>query len=311
LRYNRIRTHSVGTFENDPRLAVDLIAEVGRGSDLLKIHAIQRMLFNNADNIFEQNAPFNRHNNPKIGNMACGIVAKFRGDQVFGHMTTVDYDHPYHEPLKKSVTKRSDVKYKAKTISSLQTQIVAMLTDEPPKPVRVGVLDDPVGMALVNGKLIAYLAGGHSVLIVGCNRTGTQFLYIDPWGDGSKMEYKGGIAGFTPTGKCRQLGMFELVKDETRLADESDKGRWTLMRQRSIARGPPILAATTSSRPWPGLGGSDPLPALSDFARPHFVGNTDAALGHLHTQFLAVNQGDFVRAQTHTAVKPRRETCDR
>ena len=88
----------VGTFENDPRLAVDLIAEVGRGPDSLKIHAIQRMLFNNADNIFEQNAPFNRHNNPKIGNMACGIVAKFRGDQVFGHMTTVDYDHPYHEP---------------------------------------------------------------------------------------------------------------------------------------------------------------------------------------------------------------------
>ena len=129
------------------------------------------------------------------------------------------------------------MKYKAKTISSLQTQIVAMLTDEPPKPVRVGVLDDPVGMALANGKLIVYLAGGHSVLIVGCNDTGTQFLYIDPWGDGSKMEYKGGIAGFTPTGKCRQLGMFELVKDETRLADESDKGRWTLMRQTTDSEG--------------------------------------------------------------------------
>ena len=234
----------VGKYEYHPGMVVDLIAEIGRGNDSLKLLAIQRMLYYNRpddshinrDNIFEQHAPANDH--VKYGNMACGIVAKFRGDQIFGNMTEVFYDNPYHEPLTGPVTKRSDVKYKAKTISSLQTQLAAMLADG--KPVRVGVLDGPINMGTVYNKqgqlvyfprnLVAYHAGGHSVLIVGCNEGITKFLYIDPWGSGSQMEYLGGITGNKAPGKCQQLGMFEFVKDNDRLVSPADAGRWNLMR---------------------------------------------------------------------------------
>lgn len=123
-------------------------------------------------------------------------------------------------------------------MTSLQTQLAAMLADE--KPVRVGVLDGPLDMDTVYNQqgqlvyfprnLVAYHAGGHSVLIVGCNEGSTRFLYIDPWGSGSQMEYLGGIIGNTAPGKCQQLGMFEFVKDNDRLVSPADAGRWNLMR---------------------------------------------------------------------------------
>ncbi len=69
----------VGPVAKHPDLAVDLIADVLAGNDALKIHGLQRMLNDNFDNVFEQQNKSNYHN--RFKNKACGIVAKFRGNQ--------------------------------------------------------------------------------------------------------------------------------------------------------------------------------------------------------------------------------------
>jgi hypothetical protein len=71
-------------------------------------------------------------------------------------------------------------------------------------------------MAPENGNLVAYRAGGHTLLIVGCTEDGQEFFYIDPWTGGSMMEYKGGIAGNTFPGKCVQIGMLSVAFDADR-----------------------------------------------------------------------------------------------
>jgi hypothetical protein len=49
------------------------------------------------------------------------------------------------------------------------------------------------------------------VLIVGCSDDGNKLLYVDPWFGGSKLVYKGGVAGSPsqPTAPCLFLGEFE------------------------------------------------------------------------------------------------------
>lgn len=224
---------AIGDFQRS--MKQDLIADIMRGDDSFRIHALQRMLHNNLDNIFEQKAPANRH--AKFGDMTCGLVAKFRGDQIFRKIATVEHDwytHSIHEPLARGVTDRSDLKYRPERIAHLKTQIVAALAQG--KAVRVGVIDDPFGMPVVNGKLIAYHTGGHTVLIVGCNEAQTEFMYIDPWGNGTYMEYGGGIDGNRFPDKCRHLGRFVLTYDASRRARGSDT-RPNLMRQSPLTEG--------------------------------------------------------------------------
>jgi hypothetical protein len=219
-----------------PSTDKDLIADIMRGGDSLKIHALQRMLNNNLDNIFEQKAPANSH--AQFGNMTCGLVAKFRGDQIFGKLATVEHDwykHSIHEPLARRVAARSDLKYRPERIARLKTQIAAALADG--KAVRVGVIDAPIGMPVVNGKLIAYHTGGHTVLIVGCNEAQTEFMYIDPWGNGTSMEYKGGIAGNKFPHACRHLGLFVLTNDSDRRVTGDDGSRPNIMRQSRLTEG--------------------------------------------------------------------------
>jgi hypothetical protein len=222
----------VGDFGKHPTMDVDLIAETCASADSLKIHALQRMLnnvwlhgdvFTNKDNIFEQHAKSNLSTDPRIGDMTCGIVARYRGDQVFAKTPKINsdwYTHTVHEPLRGQVTKRSEVKYKSEKITALTGKIVKALRDG--NAVRVAVLDSPVGMTPVNGALIAYHAGGHTVLIVGCNKAEDQFLYIDPWGAGSMMEYKGGIPGNRFSEKCAQIGLLRLMHDPDRRAVATD-----------------------------------------------------------------------------------------
>ena len=240
----------VGNFENDPGMEVDRIARVCRGNDPLKIHALQRMLSNNnthmnangetpnGDNIFEQNAPSNFH--AKFGNMTCGLVAKFRSDQVFENIATVTddwYKAAIHEPLKGRISTRSDIKYKPEKVESLRKAIVAALNEKPPKAVRVGVLDNPKRMTpRNNGTFVAYDEGGHTVLIVGCDKSGTKFMYIDPWGGGSKLEYKGGIAGNKFPVACRHLGILEVTHDPARRLKASDT-RPNIIQQSALTQG--------------------------------------------------------------------------
>ena len=227
-----------GTFDKHPGMEVDLIADICKGSDSLKIHALQRMLnnrwvassdptiwiFNNGDNIFEQNSQSNRSSNPKIGNMTCGLVAKWRGEQVFAKITGIKPDWyqvgAIHEPLRKKPAKRSDLKYRSSRVETLRTQIAQALRRG--EAVRVGVVDRPTDMTPVGGYLVTYYDGGHTLLIVGCNKDNSQFLYIDPWGGGSAMEYKGGFAGNNFPGECQQLGKLVLAYDPDRRVKATD-----------------------------------------------------------------------------------------
>jgi len=224
----------VGDFKRHPTMSIDLIAQVGQGADSLKIHALQRMLnnrwisddeFTNKDNnIFEQKS-YSNYGVKLNTNLTCGLVAVYRGEQVFGipFLKRGDdwYKRPVHEPLSGNrLANRSDVKYRSPKITALIAQIVSALSAGQAVP--VAVLDDPVGMTIYGGKLIAYDPGGHSVIIVGCNAAATQFLYIDPWGGGSWMEYKGGISGNEIPGKCAHLGLFDVIHNPTRRATPTD-----------------------------------------------------------------------------------------
>ena len=95
-----------------------------------------------------------------------------------------------HEPVSSAITDRKQVKYRPERLETLRGQIIRSLTDG--NAVRVGVLDDPVTpkMKPENGNLVAYRAGGHTLLIVGCSTDGQQFLYIDPSTGGSMIESK-------------------------------------------------------------------------------------------------------------------------
>ena len=235
----------VGKFENHPGMKVDLIADLCRGSDSFTILALQQMLhneflgwadaghtqitFRSKENVFSQQAGPNISSDPNIGTMTCGIVARYRAEQIFPKLLapTADWYRvgAIHEPLSNTVTDRKQVKYRSERVEALRGQIIRALNDG--NAVRVGVLDNPVAAKMTpeNGNLVAYRNGGHTLLIVGYADDSQQFLYIDPWTGGSMMEYNGGIAGNTFSGKCVQLGKLIVTHDPDRRAKSTDTAK--------------------------------------------------------------------------------------
>ena len=190
-----------GDFKNHPGMDIDLLAKLCRAGDALNLSRVQQLLYNQEGNIFNQNSSTNLH---KFGRMMCGAVAKGRAIELFGDVNVLDYTHPYHEPLGDSrVSSRWDVKYRSDVITKVRLKIVSLLGKG--MPVRVGVLDSPVGMMPHNHNLIAWDAGGHTVVIVGCDNEGMNFMYVDPWFGGSKMTYAGGM--MAPV-ECKSMGIF-------------------------------------------------------------------------------------------------------
>ena len=193
-----------GNVENHPGMQFDLLADVMRGSNPVKTLAVQRLLLNDANNIFNQKNAANvkRHGGP----MECGKVVNASGKDLFGTMSPIFYEYPYHEPLDQ-VNDRADVRYTPETIFLVRTAIKGLLAKG--TPVRVGVLDSPVGMFVQDRQLIAYFTGGHTTLIVGCDKAASTFMYIDTWPGGSKLKYQGGIPGpGAPKDPCLYMGLF-------------------------------------------------------------------------------------------------------
>jgi hypothetical protein len=243
---NTVQNH----FEPD---SIDLLADVVRAGDPVKVLLIQQMLHNRKDNIFEQKSAKNKH--PQHGSMACGIVAKERGNQIFSKtplnhvpqlgnpggeeevVCPIRYEFPYHEPLQKKVTKRSDLKYKSDTIAAVRRKFWEFLKKG--APVRVGVVDRPDVMGLRKPldptrkgyDLYAYDAGGHTVLIFGCSSDVHEFVYIDPWGGGSTLKYYGGIAGDSRPESCTYMGKFKSEYDAQRLVPGGTPPKENLLRQ--------------------------------------------------------------------------------
>jgi hypothetical protein len=219
-----------GEFKNQPGMDIDLLAKLCRAGDALKILRVQQLLSNQRENIFNQKSHANVQ---KYGNMMCGAVAKGRAIELFGDVSTLAYQHPYHEPLGTDhVSSRTQVKYRSAIITKARHKIVSLLAKG--TPVRVGVLDSPVGMMTHNHRLIAWESGGHTVVIVGCDNVGMNFMYVDPWLGGSVMTYAGGIMG---PAKCRSMGIFQARHNLKRKAGHDPMAAPNLLVQRSDTYG--------------------------------------------------------------------------
>src|SRR5262249_16323342 len=138
--------------------------------------------------------------------LACGDVAADAGHILLGRVSTT-YSS-YHVPLR-SVSSRDDVKYEPATMSRARAAIQRLLKGG--TAVRVGTAHHATWGMFKGGDLRPTSSGGHFVLIVGWDESANKFLYVDPWLDGSKLAYQGGVAGSPsrPTAPCSFMGMFE------------------------------------------------------------------------------------------------------
>jgi hypothetical protein len=191
-----------GEFKNHVGMAIDLLAEeLGRSADPFKIYSLQRLLNNNDDNLFNQRSSANTDKFKT--RLACGSVCTASGSKLFGK---VSENYLTYHTLTTKVDSRDDVKYAKGTIDRARVVIKKLL--EKGTAVRVGVTYAPSTAMIKARQLQPTSSGGHFVLIVGCNAAADQFLYIDPWPGGSKLQYKGGIASDPYPDKCKFLGLF-------------------------------------------------------------------------------------------------------
>jgi hypothetical protein len=123
------------------------------------------------------------------------------------------------------VLSRDQVTFSKALTERAKTSLKGWLTRKR-KPVVVGVLYGPTTSSLGpsnRGTIVTNKYGqiertgsfGHSVLIVGCNAAADEFLYIDPWYNGSKLQYEGGFAG-DEFPACQSLGIFQVEAADPR-----------------------------------------------------------------------------------------------
>ena len=195
-----------GEFRNFQGMEKDLIADIGRGSNVRLMNMVQRLLNNDYASIFNQGTPDNisKYKSP----LACGIVAKAGGEAMVGPVVSHSFekDSSYHKPLWK-LTKRDDIEYDSNFMKRIRRIIGGHVKSG--RPVLVGCVYDPKPSMLKQGHLQATQDGGHSVLIVGCNAAYTEFLYVDPWFGGSNLKYTGGIKSEPYPPLCHYIGVFK------------------------------------------------------------------------------------------------------
>lgn len=225
-------TVCVGNFVNHrdddgDLLDVDLIANVFRGSDVLRKQILLNMLANDPSNYLNEN---NTYNENKWKPLACGTVSKVGGLDLMNPKTDYDYQ-PYYQTIKPqiqtvrgvrkqvwAINDRSDIVYDENKLKQGAKAIQKRLKNG--LPVVTGIAYNPFSSLQPGGKLKETGTGGHTVLIVGCNADATRFLYIDPYGPrsektprGSVLKYNGWLSGGISPLKapCEHLGIFELL----------------------------------------------------------------------------------------------------
>ena len=233
-----------GAFKNHKGMAKDLLAEVGRSADPLRLYGLLRLLHNDYSNIFNQfdDTDPKKRRDP----LACGKVAKAGGDAMIGKVVSHSYNpaSSYHKPLRK-VTSRDDIDYDPELMRRVRRIIAGHVKGG--HPVLVGCTYDPKTSMLENGQLKATRDGGHSVLIVGCNEAGNEFLYVDPFAGGSNMKYLGGIAADSYPSQCFYMGVFKVDSWEDVVGrgpvlrkdkDNNVQGHWDGERYLEVISGP-------------------------------------------------------------------------
>ena len=198
----------VGRFESHANMEHDLIANVYRSADPEKMHELNRMMFNDPENLFNENSSGNRK---KWGDLACGTVSKVGGAALFFPKLDYGYKEYYKTPIVGKT--RADIKIDGPTLERGRNALAARLAKGQPSIVGLIYMDGAIQRGTVN----VTGGGGHTVLVVGCSSDKRQFLYIDVWQDGSKLQYTGGYAGraLFPN-PCTELGLFEMKTDPMR-----------------------------------------------------------------------------------------------
>jgi hypothetical protein len=205
---------TAGKFKNHERMVIDLLAEkLGQSSDPVKIHTLRRLLENDSANLFDQ---FHQDNVARYGSpLACGRVVYDRwNDLKVGQANGWD-NKRYHRWLARTPARLEDVKYDQATVERAQRKIRQILEKKTAVRVGVSLAGAATRMTVIGGDLVAYHAGGHYVLIVGCNSAADEFLYVDPLPSASRLEYEGGIQVLANPGshECNHLGIFQVHRD--------------------------------------------------------------------------------------------------
>lgn len=201
----------VGRFENHASMEHDLIANVYRSADPERMHELNRMLFNDRDNLFNENSGGNI---ARWGDLACGTVSKVGGADIFYRGLDYGYKNYYKSPIAGKT--RAHVRIDSTTLDRGRNVIAGRLAKGQPSIVGLIYADSAIQKGAVN----VTGTGGHTVLVVGCSKDRQQFLYIDVWQGGSKLKYTGGYPGraLFPD-PCNELGLFEMQHDLTRKID--------------------------------------------------------------------------------------------
>jgi hypothetical protein len=204
-------TVQVGQFQNHGGMEHDLIAQIFRSADPEKMHTLNRMLFNDPDNLFNENSAGNIQ---RWGDLACGTVSKVGGAAIFYGQLNYDYKEYYQTPIAGKT--RADIKIDSVRLDRGRNTIAARLAKGMPSIVGLIYADSAIQRGTVN----VTGSGGHTVLVVGCSKDHKKFLYVDVWQGGSKLKYAGGYPGRTlfPE-RCDELGLFEMQHDTTRNID--------------------------------------------------------------------------------------------
>lgn len=201
----------VGRFENHASMEHDLIAQVYRSADPERMHELNRMLFNDPNNLFNENSSGNIG---RWGELACGTVSKVGGAAIFYGQLDYNYKEYYSRPIAGKT--RAGIKIDSTKLDRGRSAIAARLAKGQPSIVGLIYADSAIQRGAVN----VTGTGGHTVLVVGCSKDHRKFLYIDVWQDGSKLKYTGGYAGrnLFPD-PCTELGLFEMQHDSARKID--------------------------------------------------------------------------------------------
>lgn len=185
--------------------SVDLLAQASNGSDARRIVALQQILQNRKAPIIDQRDGVYG----SADRLVCGSVVQRVGADLFDEVNHSGLS--YHRPLPRTALNVSwaNIIYDAsrtwRAVEGIRKQLSVG------HAVRVGVVYQPGrGMVGPNGALQPERSGGHSVLIV-ANRD-NRFLYLDPFPQGSRTRYAGGLPVNTNR-ICDYMGEFGLTEE--------------------------------------------------------------------------------------------------
>lgn len=162
-----------GEAKKHSRYTIDLISDLATNGTAADIQLYTKMMTSPAP-VLQQNITEGSYN--------CGDVSRDYGKNIFKKPTSLTYYAYYKTPTS---DKMADLRFDATQLRSAVERIQSRLRQGFSVPVWL-IHDDGFG------KVIQRTDPTHFVAIVGFSPP-NKFLYIDPWPDGSKFPYDGGM----------------------------------------------------------------------------------------------------------------------